>query len=487
MKKMNIKRKIISIALISSMLVGIIPVKSFAGHLPIPQRKVVRIAGKDRFETAEKIAEKVIELGGNANEYALANGLNFPDALSGGAYCGKFKLPLLLSDGKSVPEKFKDKPVTIFGGEGVVNPDGINLKKRLAGKDRFETSYKIAEDGFPDTIKMAITTGYNFPDALSLSPLCAISKSPLLLYDTINTNKSQPIKPYYDKIFNQVQNKYHSETYLAGIEKPNFQTNTFMEFTELKGENRFETNRNIAYEISGNPKTVIVANGHKFADALAGASLSGVLGNVPIILTDADRIHPMVNKYLSNPSIETVYILGGESAVSPLVEREISGRDVDESVAKYMPKWSIAVHNIVYPITNVVANSQLDFSNVQFEIDIARHTKTWINQGALFNEYKVHGDGKSLALVAHATDYGWFVETAQFIYLSDKNGNVKKYVRTHEITKVYTKAKYVDKDEWSIRKGTYRDCVTCSTCTGEYLNGNPENPIYKIHIFEPVK
>ena len=71
MKKMNIKRKIISLTLISSMLMGIIPIKSFAGHPPIPQRKVIRIAGKDRFETAEKIAEKVIELGGNANEYSL--------------------------------------------------------------------------------------------------------------------------------------------------------------------------------------------------------------------------------------------------------------------------------------------------------------------------------------------------------------------------------------------------------------------------------
>ena len=139
-KRTKIK-KIVSSILLSSMLMGIIPIKSFAAP-PIPQRKVIRIAGKDRFETAEKIAEKVIELGGNANEYALANGLNFPDALSGGAYCGKFKLPLLLTDGKSVPEKFRDKPVTVFGGEGVVNPEGINLKKRLAGKDRFERLLK---------------------------------------------------------------------------------------------------------------------------------------------------------------------------------------------------------------------------------------------------------------------------------------------------------------------------------------------------------
>lgn len=493
MKKELKLKKIVSSILLSSMLMGIIPIKSFAGHPPIPQRKVVRIAGKDRFETAEKIAEKVIELGGNANEYALANGLNFPDALSGGAYCGKFKLPLLLTDGKSVPEKFKNKPVTIFGGEGVVNPKGINLKKRLAGKDRFETSYKIAEDGFQDAYESAITTGYKFPDALSLSPFCIKNDVPLLLYDTINKNKSQYAKIFYDKTFIKAQKeKYITSTYVAGMDNPPFQTNRNMSFRRFlswggaESQNRFETNRNIAYDISGNPKTVIVANGHKFADALAGSTLSSVLGNAPIILTDSDGIHPMVNKYLSNPSIETVYILGGESAVSPLVEREISGRDVDESVVRYMPKWSIAIHNIVYPITNVKANSQIDFSPIQDRVDL--YKKEWVNGTAYFYEYKTHGNGKSMQLFAHASPYGKFVETAQFIYLCDINGVAKKYVRTHEITKVYSPdKKYVDKDEWNIKKGTYKDCVALSTCTGEYLNGNPENPIYKIHIFEPVK
>ena len=204
--------------------------KSYATHLPIPQRKVVRIAGKDRFETAEKIAEKVIELGGNANEYTLANGLNFPDALSGGAYCGKFKLPLLLTDGKSVPEKFKNKPVTIFGGEDVVNPEGINLKKRLAGKDRFETSYKIAEDGFQDAIRMAITTGYNFADALSLSPFATKYKCPLLLYDTINKNKNQYVKMFYDKLAENIKGKYKSNVFIAGMDNPSFQEDVNLSF-----------------------------------------------------------------------------------------------------------------------------------------------------------------------------------------------------------------------------------------------------------------
>lgn len=491
MKKMNIKRKIISLALISSMLVGVVPVKSYAGHPPIPQRKVIRIAGKDRFETAEKIAEKVIELGGNANEYALANGLNFPDALSGGAYCGKFKLPLLLTDGKSVPEKFKNKPVTIFGGEGVVNPDGINLKKRLAGKDRFETSYKIAEDGFQDAFYMAITTGYNFPDALSLSPFCIKNDIPLLLYDTINKNKSQPAKIFYDKVFAKAQNEnYYAKSYVAGIGNPPFQTNRNMSFRRFKNwdgtesQNRFKTNINIAYDISDNPKTVIVANGHKFADALAGASLSGVLGNAPIILTDANELSYTAFKYLErNPSIETVYILGGENAVSKLVEIELSGKDIDDVTSQYMPKWSVAVHNVVYPITNVKANSQTDFSPIQDRVDL--YKKEWVNSSAYFNEYKTHGNGKSMQLGIHASPYGKFVESAQFIYLCDINGVAKKYVRTKEFTEVYGK-KFASKDEWNLRSGKSGNAIGLSTCTGEYQNGNLANPIYKIYVFEPI-
>lgn len=490
MKKELKLKKIVSSMLLLSMLMGIIPIKSYATHPPIPQRKVIRIAGKDRFETAEKIAEKVIELGGNANEYALANGLNFPDALSGGAYCGKFKLPLLLSDGKSVPEKFRNKPVTIFGGEGVVNPDGINLKKRLAGKDRFETSYKIAEDGFQDAHESAITTGYKFPDALSLSPFCIKNDMPLLLYDTINKNKSQYAKIFYDKTFNAAQGKYITSTYVAGMDNPPFQTNKNMSFRRFKNwdgtesQNRFETNINIVYNIIDNPKTVIVANGHKFADALAGSTLSGVLGNAPIILTDANELSYTAFKYLErNPSIETVYILGGENAVSKLVELEISGRDIDDVTSQYMPKWSVAVHNVVYPITNVKANNQIDFSPIQDRIDL--YKKEWVNSSAYFNEYKTHGNGKSMQLGIHASPYGKYVRDAQFIYLCDINGVPKKYVKTKEFTEVYGE-KYASKNEWNLRSGKSGNAVGLTTCTGEYQNGNLANPIYKIYVFEPI-
>ena len=147
-KELNVRR-IVSSILLSSMLMGITPIKSYATHPPIPQRNVIRIAGKDRFETAEKIAEKVIELGGNSEEYALANGLNFPDALF-------------------------------------------------------------------------------------LSPFCIKNDIPLLLYDTINKNKSQYAKIFYDKTFNAAQGKYITSTYVAGMNNPPFQTNKNMSFKRFK-------------------------------------------------------------------------------------------------------------------------------------------------------------------------------------------------------------------------------------------------------------
>ena len=90
-----------------------------------------------------------------------------------------------------------------------------------------------------------------------------------------------------------------------------------------------------------------------------------------------------------------------------------------------------------------------------------------------------------MQLGIHASPYGKFVETAQFIYLCDINGVAKKYVRTKEFTEVYGK-KFASKDEWNLRSGKSGNAVGLSTCTGEYLNGNPANPIYKIHVFEPI-
>lgn len=498
--------------LISGMLLSVMILSSFPGKPVKAERNinVIRIAGADRFETAEKIADKVIELGGNANEYALANGLNFPDALSGGAYCAKFKLPLLLSDGKSVPEKFRNKPAIVFGGEGVVNPDGINLKKRLAGKDRFETSKAIAMDGFGDFNNITIASGFNFYDALSAVPLCVQNQTPLLLYNDINNTPNQPAIQFYNRSYERAQKAKPSYVngYFAnviGIIKPPIKESPYMHIRDIKSPckftddnekinrmDRYLTNLRVANVISKNEYTrnVIIANGLDYADALAGSTLSSVLGNAPIVLTEPDNLSVDIRKYLLSPKIENVYILGGTNAISKNIEEQIKRETAEltvEEIHQMMPKWSVCVKDDISLIIDVVANSQLDFSNVQEMIDnIARwHIKAWVNEGALFNKTKTHGDGKSIIIGTHSADWAFQIHDTPYIYFSDSNGVVKKYVKSQELTKTVDPNKaLVDKDEWSLRKGTYGDCVGISTCTRKFQNDNVEYPIYKIHIFK---
>lgn len=480
--------------LISGMLLSVMILSSFPGKPVKAERNinVIRIAGADRFETAEKIADKVIELGGNANEYALANGLNFPDALSGGAYCAKFKLPLLLSDGKSVPEKFRNKPVTIFGGEGVVNPDGINLKKRLAGADRFETSKAIAMDGFNKTMGTVMVSGFKFPDALSSIAFSIKNDFPVLLTNTIEKSCTVPTMEFVEHIAeNNIKDVLNNpqKIDIIGIEylNPVDSQGIGYDLRHITGKNRYETSVLLAKEVSPNPKTVIVASGLNYADALSGSALAGVLKDSPIILTNPNDLSEEVREYLSNSSIENIYILGGYGAVSERVEKQIKGEKVEPTLAKLqaaMPKWSVFVKDDVFMLVNQKIINELDFYPIQKAIDdIAKHhLKAWVNASATWVEYKAHGDGKSIVLEAHSSRLvGRKIKGTDYVYLSDKNGVVKKYVRCNTIKNKYPE-EFLSKEDWNFIRGKGGDYIKFTSCNDLYA---PDGiPLYDEHIFK---
>ena len=62
--------------------------------------------------------------------------------------------------------------------------------KRLAGKDRFETSALVAKEFFKDSKISVIAYGYNFPDGLSGGPLAMSINAPLLLASENSVNIS---------------------------------------------------------------------------------------------------------------------------------------------------------------------------------------------------------------------------------------------------------------------------------------------------------
>ena len=97
----------------------------------------VRLGGKNRYDTSNKIAAWTVKQSGfHANYAMVATGKNFPDALVAGAAGGLAHVPLYLSDGTSVPAPLKDGSVSLDGCAIIGGSLAVSTNVELAIKDR---------------------------------------------------------------------------------------------------------------------------------------------------------------------------------------------------------------------------------------------------------------------------------------------------------------------------------------------------------------
>lgn len=157
-------------------------------------KDTVRLAGKNRYET-----NKITLKESGFKSVGVADGRNFPDALSSAGLLMNKHLGLMLVDG-SKPYSTDYKVEYTFGGKNSVKQDA---GKRIFGKDRYETSLNIAKE-MGKTDSVVLTTGKNFPDALGAVNLL-----------NININKNTPIIIVSDslskdakEIISKAQEKY---------------------------------------------------------------------------------------------------------------------------------------------------------------------------------------------------------------------------------------------------------------------------------------
>lgn len=92
-----------------------------------------RIAGNNRYETCIAVNNKFSSVL-TGDGICVAKGLDFPDALAGGVYAAKYRMPLFLADGKKLLDcqntYLKGKSaakITVFGGKGAVPDELIKL------------------------------------------------------------------------------------------------------------------------------------------------------------------------------------------------------------------------------------------------------------------------------------------------------------------------------------------------------------------------
>lgn len=159
---------------------------------------VRRIAGKDRYETAEKIGDEVRLTSNNKNEVILVDGTNFPDVITLSTLANQKRVPILLTQPKvlnSVTNKllgaWRIDKVTIGGEKTSVSKnveDTVKAKTkavdRIGGATRYETAYKVADQVRRLTNNekdLILVDGTKFPDGITISSLAAKFKAPILL------------------------------------------------------------------------------------------------------------------------------------------------------------------------------------------------------------------------------------------------------------------------------------------------------------------
>lgn len=115
---------------------GFNPIYTFGGEKSISKTFGKRIAGANRYETAEKIASEYK----NFDTVILASGKNFADALSATPLAHQLNAPILLSDGKTLTKESKEiikktKKVIVVGGRTSISQSLLEEIKKINKKD----------------------------------------------------------------------------------------------------------------------------------------------------------------------------------------------------------------------------------------------------------------------------------------------------------------------------------------------------------------
>ncbi|KIL49880.1 cell wall-binding repeat-containing protein [Jeotgalibacillus soli] len=155
---------------------------------------VERISGNNRVETNTKINQKLT----NVNSTMVVASNNYPDALGAAPVAVNNQSSIVLVDPNTIPAStlsyLQNKEVSIIGGTSVVSQKieetikkdlGADRVVRLSGQNRYETLAAVLNHYYKDlhSTTVLVSTGNNFPDALTASALSKKYSAPLILAD----------------------------------------------------------------------------------------------------------------------------------------------------------------------------------------------------------------------------------------------------------------------------------------------------------------
>lgn len=303
---------------------------------PVPG--MYRAAGETRYATMAALLPKAPWKA--ERTVVLASGSNYPDALAAASLAGAYDAPIVLTEPNSLSvdavdmiEQLSPNVIYVVGGEAAVSKSAVDTAAyyaadgckvfRIAGDTRLETSLAIAKrvrqkSAASDTLIVA--TGFNYADALSVSPFAFVYKSPIFLCGSDGLS-ADAISYISGAGFKRailvggtaaVPDRVKHQLTSAGISSGSI--------PRLAGATRYETSAKImSYAVNAgmNVSNVYLATGKNFPDALAAGPVAGML-RAPLLLVDPgiEYAHTVLANYRGSVNVATV--VGGTSAVSAI-------------------------------------------------------------------------------------------------------------------------------------------------------------------------
>lgn len=282
---------------------------------------VPRIFGASRFDTAIAISREGWE---TADTVVLATAADFPDALAGGPLAYKENAPILLTrserlllNTKEEIQRLGAKKVIILGSHAALSLEvekelkAMQLEvERIGGANRFDTAALISQRLASNEAVLA--SGFNFPDALSVSPYASRTGIPILLTrtDKLPAETAAALK---------TKTKTHVIGSIGAVGETVFKS--LPNPIRYGGNTRYDTGLQVNSRLKMGTGKAYIATGMNFPDALAGSVLAAK-NNAPILLVKPDAIPEATLRQLS--SYQSFAIFGGQGVVGePLRERLI--------------------------------------------------------------------------------------------------------------------------------------------------------------------
>lgn len=296
-----------------------------------------RVAGGDRYSTSVAVSEQEYPAG--APVVFIADGQNFPDALSAGPAAAAMGGPVLLTAPGWIPAQVSDeisrlKPskIVVVGGTVSVSASVfselhglVSNTVRWAGADRYATSRAVAANAFPNgSAGVFIATATNFPDALAAGAVAASFGEPILLLDGREPWLSDADVTALNALGpSRIDIVGGTASVSSGVEADLNTGGAIV--SRWAGQDRYETAERLNeafYNTSGTngaqpgSTTVFLATGTNFPDALSAGPWAGGIAVAPLYSVPAGCVPQQVLADINGLGATQVVLIGGTATLT---------------------------------------------------------------------------------------------------------------------------------------------------------------------------